>query len=667
MLRVLPNPVLAVTHDVLRDVDGDDALSSLWFRAFTLSRLSPGPLMLSYHTVFTKAKGGLLDGERLENISWRLWHRELADSHSYRPLTPESPADGTAPATFTGSHPQGKLHDAGDSELANSLILAGPISRIQHIGKVIDEISLQAIALRGPEPRSHIPTPTTEPVSIAIYTATDTPQRSPSRRTAADSEFPRVVVVNPTPNLTPHPTPPATPVLPSAPVGPLHNHSSVSPLPPPRSSQRPTTIRQTMPATTASLKPSDVKFFTGSPSSSSTSSDSSTSSASTDNSPEETQPSSSTTTTDIPPSDIPPSLCRTETLPATLYDADKVSQSIARNVRRPAGNRAQKVATHARMPSVKDRASLEAEDRALAEQQQLEQNLETKQRREQEERQKLITWEREMELERQRRKEREQEDKRREEREKELQKLREAERLKELERAKLQAEREGLFRRTASTGRLPTQDTAIFDFTEEAQNDTQHHLQPSGSSHPELARTAFGLNRALSPPKASTSSAAATKNRNHQLLPSAPNLQALASQKAAMRMQSTLKGAFTPVHRGSPTKSESSKASSSRNSKQPSSKTHPNAPPPNAPAPSKSLSKPPAPPSLKGKEKEKQKQKQHLTRTGRPFELLSSDEEEEDGEDDDDWTSADEVEEEVALQASVRTILVFSLSNVILT
>ncbi|KAF9022563.1 hypothetical protein BDZ89DRAFT_201771 [Hymenopellis radicata] len=199
--------------------------------------------------------------------------------------------------------------------------------------------------------------------------------------------------------------------------------------------------------------------------------------------------------------------------------------------------RVQKVATHARMPSVKDRESLEAEDRALAEQQRLEHDLEIKHRREQEERQKLITWEREMELERQRRKEREQEDKRREEHEKELQKLREVERLKELERVKLQ---EGLLRRTASTGRLPTQDTVIFDFTEEAQNDT---LQPSRSSHPELTRTAFGLNRALSPPKASTSSAAATKTRTRDLLPSAPNLQALASQKAAMRMQSTLKGA----------------------------------------------------------------------------------------------------------------------------
>ncbi|KAF9021205.1 hypothetical protein BDZ89DRAFT_1071671 [Hymenopellis radicata] len=250
-----------------------------------------------------------------------------------------------------------------------------------------------------------------------------------------------------------------------------------------------------------------------------------------------------------------------------------------------------------------------------------------------------------MELERQRRKEREQEDKRREEHEKELQKLREVERLKELERVKLQ---EGLLRRTASTGRLPTQDTVIFDFTEEAQNDT---LQPSRSSHPELTRTAFGLNRALSPPKASTSSAAATKTRTRDLLPSAPNLQALASQKAAMRMQSTLKGAFTPVHRGSPTKSESSKASSSRNSKQPSPKPHPNGVTPAPP------SKPPAPPSLKGKEKEKQKQ--HLTRTGRPFELLSSDEEEEDGDDDDDWTSAeeaDEVEDEVVLPPSVRAI-----------
>ncbi|KAF9022558.1 hypothetical protein BDZ89DRAFT_1042158 [Hymenopellis radicata] len=522
------------------------------------------------------------------------------------------PADPGVASGWNGTRDIYWLPPAG--EHANSFIAAGPTSRTHHIGKVIDEISLQAITL---QPRSHLPTPTTEPVSIAIYTATDTPQRSPSRRTAADSDPPRVVVVNPTPNLTPHPTPPATPVLPPATAGRLPNHSSVSPLPPPRSYQRSTVVRQTLPMpATASLRPSDVKFFAGSPSSSSTSSGSSTSSSnSTDNSPEETQPSSSTTTADIPPADIPPSLCRTETLPAALYDADKVLQSIARNGR----YRVQKVATHARMPSVKDRESLEAEDRALAEQQRLEHDLEIKHRREQEERQKLITWEREMELERQRRKEREQEDKRREEHEKELQKLREVERLKELERVKLQ---EGLLRRTASTGRLPTQDTVIFDFTEEAQNDT---LQPSRSSHP----NSLAL---LLVSTASTSSAAATKTRTRDLLPSAPNLQALASQKAAMRMQSTLKGAFTPVHRGgSPTKSESSKASSSRNSKQPSPKAHPNGAPP---------SKPPAPPSLKGKEKEKQKQ--HLTRTGRPFELLSSDEEEEDGDDDDDWTSADE-------------------------
>ncbi|KAF8624425.1 hypothetical protein AX17_007134 [Amanita inopinata Kibby_2008] len=58
MLAALPAPVLSVTADAVRDLDGQDALSGLW-------------------TLFTKCKESIQDGRRLENISWRLWYREM--------------------------------------------------------------------------------------------------------------------------------------------------------------------------------------------------------------------------------------------------------------------------------------------------------------------------------------------------------------------------------------------------------------------------------------------------------------------------------------------------------------------------------------------------------------------------------------------------------------
>ncbi|TFK61481.1 DUF1752-domain-containing protein, partial [Pluteus cervinus] len=54
----LPAPILSVTAEALRDVEGHEALRVLWM-------------------LFTKCKESLHDGRRLENISWRLWHREL--------------------------------------------------------------------------------------------------------------------------------------------------------------------------------------------------------------------------------------------------------------------------------------------------------------------------------------------------------------------------------------------------------------------------------------------------------------------------------------------------------------------------------------------------------------------------------------------------------------
>ncbi|KAF8972335.1 hypothetical protein BDZ97DRAFT_1650304 [Flammula alnicola] len=64
MVSAFPTPVLSVTADAVRDLEGRDALSGLW-------------------TLFTKCKESLQDGRRLENISWRLWYREMMlENHS---------------------------------------------------------------------------------------------------------------------------------------------------------------------------------------------------------------------------------------------------------------------------------------------------------------------------------------------------------------------------------------------------------------------------------------------------------------------------------------------------------------------------------------------------------------------------------------------------------
>lgn len=59
-------------------------------------------LSFSLHLVFTKCKQSLKDGRRLENISWRLWFREISYSHSPNSGT-SSPAlsDAGCPSPIT--------------------------------------------------------------------------------------------------------------------------------------------------------------------------------------------------------------------------------------------------------------------------------------------------------------------------------------------------------------------------------------------------------------------------------------------------------------------------------------------------------------------------------------------------------------------------------------
>ena len=91
MVSSFPSPILSVAADVVRDLDGEDALFGLWARAYlfslALSFFSPSPFVV---VVFTKCKESLKDGRRLENISWRLWYREMASAQSTPSTSPGS-------------------------------------------------------------------------------------------------------------------------------------------------------------------------------------------------------------------------------------------------------------------------------------------------------------------------------------------------------------------------------------------------------------------------------------------------------------------------------------------------------------------------------------------------------------------------------------------------
>jgi hypothetical protein len=97
-------PILSLAVDALNDLDGADAVTGLWTGTSILSlpRFSPSSFLFYISTllpnfptnlVFTKCKGSLQDGPRLEYISWRLWYRQLEAHRTNKPLPipPHSP------------------------------------------------------------------------------------------------------------------------------------------------------------------------------------------------------------------------------------------------------------------------------------------------------------------------------------------------------------------------------------------------------------------------------------------------------------------------------------------------------------------------------------------------------------------------------------------------
>lgn len=122
MLPTFPVPILSVTADAVRDLQGQDALYSLW----TGELLYCNPFWPSISdflplSVFTKCKESVQDGRRLENISWRLWYRELIQTQvSYRPSTPElatpHPKDHRSRSSYFPAHTNEKVSPELHSE-----------------------------------------------------------------------------------------------------------------------------------------------------------------------------------------------------------------------------------------------------------------------------------------------------------------------------------------------------------------------------------------------------------------------------------------------------------------------------------------------------------------------------------------------------------------------
>ncbi|KAF8216267.1 hypothetical protein K438DRAFT_1953229 [Mycena galopus ATCC 62051] len=191
--------VLAVAHDAL---DNQDALH-LW-------------------SVFSKCRNSLQDGPRLENITWRLASRDLAQNRQllHRPWPPTPESDCSNASGSSGNI-------AGSSAASSPFFSIAPRKTItmpaRPVGRIICDIIPPGPTQKLTRFQKNEPYPTpsssdssgsasSSAVSIAIESPTI--QQPPS-------EVPKLILLAPTPNLTPHPTPPASPLFaPSAPPAP---------------------------------------------------------------------------------------------------------------------------------------------------------------------------------------------------------------------------------------------------------------------------------------------------------------------------------------------------------------------------------------------------------------------------------------------------------------
>ncbi|KAF7330945.1 hypothetical protein MVEN_02434400 [Mycena venus] len=187
-------PVLALAHDGL---DSQDALQ-LW-------------------SVFSKCKNQLQEGRRLENISWRLAFRDLTQNKRLVdgpwPPTPESVCSDDSAATKSSST------DITSSSAATSTMTTPALPAGRIICDMIPPGLTQKLTQNQKDTKKDsYPTPASSSSSkssgSASSSAVSIAVESPApQQDLPEVDVPKVVVLTPTPNLTPHPTPPATPLL----------------------------------------------------------------------------------------------------------------------------------------------------------------------------------------------------------------------------------------------------------------------------------------------------------------------------------------------------------------------------------------------------------------------------------------------------------------------
>ncbi|KAK7061188.1 hypothetical protein R3P38DRAFT_2828014 [Favolaschia claudopus] len=199
--------LLTVSADAL---DSQDALH-LWF-------------------VFSKCKNSLQDGPRLENISWRLTSRDSVQKACLPdrtcPPTPESLCSEDSGAIKYTDKPNTSSRAA--ATLSSSFFHISPRKpspSVRPAGRIIAEMIPHALPKNLTELRlaskktGLYPTPASSSSSDSSGSASSSrvsiavEEAPSSRRDSPEVELPKIMVLTPTPNLTPHPTPPATPLL----------------------------------------------------------------------------------------------------------------------------------------------------------------------------------------------------------------------------------------------------------------------------------------------------------------------------------------------------------------------------------------------------------------------------------------------------------------------
>ena len=142
MLTAFPAPVLSIAADAVKDLEGRDALLNLWICRFLLRSIIHMLIYMSTPQVFTKCKESLQDGRRLENISWRLWYREMMrdgltnrlyqgnvnekeeQDHALRPHAPHNPTYLYRPPTPSESTPSPPPYVVQDANGLKDLTLS---------------------------------------------------------------------------------------------------------------------------------------------------------------------------------------------------------------------------------------------------------------------------------------------------------------------------------------------------------------------------------------------------------------------------------------------------------------------------------------------------------------------------------------------------------------